>query len=265
MTTAKPTAKAKKKSSPPAKWKATAPDWASCYQSRCQRGWQLAALSLGFAPTAGVIDSLPTPDAKKKLTDRRKLIKNFATAANTSGKLQYEVDSENDGVKKDPKKSAVERQFDVVKFVAFLKSLPTKPSVIQIDPRLEKVADHWREHAGDSSSKAGEHDPAQKAKQEKTDKSALTRVESTFLRIILGLAIKHYEFTPVGVTGGVRNSKEMQSEYDQISANLESVGLPVGPAVVEDYLIEACHRLKKDEKGEKQLQAVLDKIKERSR
>jgi hypothetical protein len=262
MTTAKPTTKAKKKSSPPAKWKATADDWATFYQLRYHRGWQLAALSLGFAPTAGVIDSLPTPDAKKKLTDRRKLIKTFATGADTNGKLQYEPDSENDGVKNDPKKSAVERSFDVVKFVDFLKSLPTKPSVIQIDPELEKVAAHWRKHAGDSSSKTVDDDPAQKAKKDKTDKSALTRVERKLLTIILGLAIEHYEFKPVGVVGGCTKSSEMSDVYDRISEALDDTGVDVSAKLIEKYLLAASRRLGEDDN---ELKVVLDKIKERSR
>lgn len=223
-------------------WQATPRHWDELRQWRYARGWQLAALSLGFAPIPKVKDLLPDDDAKENLLHRRKVINKCSRSTKGQNFLQFEEDWP-------PNESGIERKYDVVKYANFLQSLiKTETFSGVIHGELVRIAKEF--HAKDLSD-----ENAAKNRDSKQAKGGATKVENSTQEVLLGLAIFHYDYMPDEVES--ENKKYMEHVFKDISEHLKNVAIPVSSDMIRDRVRDACRRLADAEK----LHPVVDAAK----
>lgn len=77
--------------------------------------------------------------------------------------------------------------------------------------------------------------------------AAVSRIEGSLWDIVLGLAIKNYDFLPVGLAGMASKRDEQKRVIEEMAADVCEAGLTVIAQVVEKRLDEATQRLSKRE------------------
>ena len=211
-------------------WQATNDDWELLSSTRNRRGWQLVALSLGYQPSRGIRDRLPEAELKQYKM-RLRVLRNSTTDKHSTTKLQYERNVLYQGKKSNPNDPS-EFSFDVVRFVDFFARLPRGDD---LHPALVAAAEVFRLSV--PKKEAIKPVPARNAN------AAVSRIEGSLWDIVLGLAIKHYKFVPVGLAGMASKRDESKGIFEEMAEDICEAGLAVTAEVVEKRLQEATQRL----------------------
>lgn len=215
-------------------WQATSDDWEQLGSTRNRRGWQLVALSLGYQPIRGIGRRLPEIESKQ-YKRRLRVLRNSTTDKRSTTKLQFERNVLYQGKKSNPD-DPIEFSFDVVKFVDFFARLPTGGD---LHPALVAAAEEFR--LSDAKTQTVQPVPTRNAN------AAVSRIEGSLWDIVLGLALKHYEFVPVGLAGMASKRDENKGIVEEMVEDICDAGLTVTAEVVGKRLNEATQRLSKRE------------------
>lgn len=215
-------------------WQATSDDWELLGSTRNRRGWQLVALSLGYQPSSGISNRLPEAELKQ-YKRRLRVLRNSTTDKRSTTKLQFERNVLYQGRKSNPD-NPIEFSFDVVKFVDFFAKLPKGG---HLDPALVDAAEEFRRTDANTG-------PIKQVPKRNAN-AAVSRIEGSLWDIVLGLALKHYEFVPVGLAGMAYKRDEQKVIFEEIAADILDAGITITAALVEKRLNEATQRLSKRE------------------
>lgn len=227
----------------PTDWRATERDWKLLENTRHRRGWQLAALSVGATPKRGVVRLMPE-HAARQYRDYLSIIRNSATKVRSTSKLQRENSIAYQGRASNPDDPS-DWSFDVLKFVTFFNGLPSAP----VDARMIAAAEHWRSREA--------NDQVPQAIPDRVANAALARIEGSLLDILLGLAMHHYGYLPLGLAPTSKSAASHQTTYVEMSSDLESNGVSVSAWVIQKRLAEASARLRDREKARDSVMAKL--------
>lgn len=214
-------------------WRAMSEDWEFLETTRHRRGWQLVALSFGIAPVLELVKQLPELE-RERYKKRLRTVANSTTDKRSKTKLQYEksLTLHEWQPESDRPHKKTDFTFDVVKFVDFFSRLPNNSTV---DPAMVAAAAAFR-----ALDKVPEY---VKEVPERNANAAVKRIEGSLLDLVLGLAIRHYGYVPMGIAGLARNSHETKNVFESISEDTAEVGLKVSAKVVGKRLGEATERL----------------------
>lgn len=225
-------------------WQATKSDWDMLGSTRNRRGWQMVALSFGYRPISGISEKLPKLEAEQ-YARRLRVLRNSATVKRSKTKLQYESSVHSQGSKLNPDDPA-SFAFDIVKFVDFFTRLPAGE---KIHPLMVEIADQHRMLTADA-------EPV-KVVPSRNVNAAVSRVDGSLWDIALGLAMKHYNYVPVGISGMATSQDKVKGTTEAIAEGLSETGLTVTAKVIESRLREATVRLGKRENDREKVAKAL--------
>lgn len=226
-------------------WQATSDDWELLGSTRNRRGWQLVALSLGYQPSRGISNRLPETELRQYKM-RLRVLRNSTTDKHSTTKLQYERNVLYQGKKSNPN-DPTEFSFDVVKFVDFFAKLPRGND---LHPEMVAAAEEFRRT--DANKGQLKQVPIRNVN------TAISRIEGSLWDIVLGLAMQHYKYVPVGLAGMAFKREEQKGILEEMAEDIRETGLSVTATVIEKRLDEATQRLGKRELEREEVRLYID-------
>lgn len=193
-----------------ANWRADDADWAELQVDRHRPAWHLAALAFGLKPIEDIemrLQAARRVEEKKAYGDLIRALQNNLTRVDDANRLQYVHDDVNNDITNDLAKRKIDQFVDVAKFVRFVESRN-----IIVNERLWGIANRFAEVeqptrpavytaramvAGNLVPKPSTLDITESTSSSENGGKPLLPVEvGTLARILIALAIHHYDFKP---------------------------------------------------------------------